>query len=427
MQQQGATTRTMEAAIKREVPGADARAALGEPAVKGGRVRKDIEALCAIENRVAGSLGEARAVKYVIDRLRASGIPPVTERFRFPATFSRTLVLHGALGLAASVLAYWLPFVGLLLAVLVTVSFWAEYTGRALILKRLLPKVESENVIGVIPPREAVKSRVVLTAHLDAAFTGLLFHPRFARLVAGNERFSIPLFLAPFLALAATITVALIRTFRGGGPVLDGIHIFMTLVVFIYLLIPLEWFLRGKPVQGAADDAAGVAVILAVAEWFSAAPLRHTEVTILFTGAEESHLGGMWAYIDKHLADFDRHNSYFIALDTIGAGRLCYGTQEGLLFPIPYGYRLRSLAQRVAGKDRRFAEMRPGPLKAHTDVHLTARRGYQSLALIGLGDDDIPPFYHWPDDTPENVDDRITDLARRFTLALLAEIDAGNV
>lgn len=390
-------------------------------------VREDIEALCAFENRVAGSLGEARAAKYVIDRLRSAGIPTQIERFRFPATFSRTLVLHASLGLAASVLAYWLPFVGLLLALLVTVSFWAEYTGRALILKRLLPRINSQNVIGVIAPRQEVTSRVVLTAHLDAALSGLLFHPRFARLYAAGEKFSLPVFLAPFLALAATITVALIRTFRGGGPVLDGIQIFMTFVIFIYFLIPLEWFLRGKPVQGAADDAAGVAVILAVAEQLSSSPLRNTEVTILFTGCEESHLGGMWAYIKKHLSSFQRDNSYFIALDTIGAGRLCYGTEEGLLFPIPYGYRLRSLAYRVANGDDAFVDLRPGPLKAHTDVHLTARRGYESLALIGLGDDDMPPFYHWPDDIPENVDDRITELARRFTLAMLDEIDAGNV
>ena len=160
----------MEAAVT-NMPRADEQAASYEPAAGGPertRVREDIEALCAIENRVAGSLGEARAAKYVIDRLRASGIPCLTESFRFPATFSRSLVLHAALGLAASVLAYWLPFVGLLLAALVTVSFWAEYTGRVMILKPLLSTVDSENVIGVIRPRETVANRVVLTAHLDA-------------------------------------------------------------------------------------------------------------------------------------------------------------------------------------------------------------------------------------------------------------------
>jgi acetylornithine deacetylase/succinyl-diaminopimelate desuccinylase-like protein len=185
---------------------------------------------------------------------------------------------------------------------------------------------------------------------------------------------------------------------------------------------PLGWAARGETVPGATDNASGVAVLLALAEELRQHPLEHTEVRFVATGCEEALEQGALDYITRHEAEFDRADTYYLALDTLGTGRIHYATGEGLAARVPADPQLVSLAAQVADE-------LPGPravpyaMTFCTDALPALVRGYKGMSIIALDEDGYADNYHWRTDTPEAVDPDALVRARDFTLALMRKLD----
>jgi hypothetical protein len=75
------------------------------------------------------------------------------------------------------------PLAGAALHALVAVSHALESLRKGLVLRRLRPRISSQNLLATRPARLA---RLVLIAHADAAFTDLVFTPELIR-VATRE------------------------------------------------------------------------------------------------------------------------------------------------------------------------------------------------------------------------------------------------
>jgi hypothetical protein len=379
--------------------------------------------------RPSAGTGERKAAAFVIDRLRHAGYEVELEPFEGLTTYSWTYApLYGALALAG-----WLgprrPALGALLGLGAFGAFLAESLGfEAVARLPFLPHDRSQNVVARLPLPEsssAPERRVILVAHLDSARSALVFQPR---LVRG--------FRATFVGLtAAMATVALGNLARWvQGPRREDPEALdrATQVAGSALLFPLAVLLQREAampvVAGANDNASGVAVVLAAAERLAAALQgaldQKAELWVVFTGCEESGLGGMQHFLAAHGHELDPASTLFINVDNVGAGMLTLVNQEGTLWPLLADSELLDAATRMALRRGLHFQTR-GYHAMPTDAQVPLARGYRALSVMAFDEHGALPNWHWPTDTPDAVDATTMESALDLLVRTVRRLAAG--
>ncbi len=167
-----------------------------------------------------------------------------------------------------------------------------------------------------------------------------------------------------------------------------------------------------RVVPGANDNLTGVAVLLSLARSLRDEPLPDTRVILLSTGSEESFMEGMQAYARRHFASLPTERTQVICVDTVGSPRLVALEGEGMVWMNEYPKDL--IAGAWAAAAELGIELVPDlRLRNATDGLIAHRAGYPTLVLGSVDELKIPTNYHWPTDTPENVDlSTVHDCAR---------------
>jgi hypothetical protein len=193
-------------------------------------------------------------------------------------------------------------------------------------------------------------------------------------------------------------------------------------LVLIYiqaLLIQRER--TGEFVAGANDNASGVGCALAVAEHFAASPLQHTELWTVLTGCEEVAANGAVEFLEAHRAQLG--DAFVLSPDNCGAGQPIYAVVDGMFFGHRASPTLVRLAEEIIAEHPNLA-IRPAPYRAsYTDGSAALVRGYQALSILGLNEQGVPPNWHWPTDTFENVDENAVNTAAQFLRLMIEKID----
>jgi hypothetical protein len=265
------------------------------------------------------------------------------------------------------------------------------------------------NVVAELGPEDAERT-IVFVAHHDAAHAGLVFHPaipRFAARVAPSaveEAKSSPPTMWGAVAgplLAAGGALAGSRSLRLAGAVLSG----------GYAAAMVDIGSRGV-VPGANDNLTGVAVLLSLARALAENPPDGARVVLLSTGSEESFMEGMQGYGRRHFAELPRERTRFVCIDTVGSPDLLVVPAEGMLRLHPYPEEMVSVVKACAeevGIDLHRGFM----FRNATDGLIPLKAGYPTATLGSVNELHVPDNYHWPTDTPENVDyARVADAAR---------------
>lgn len=361
--------------------------------------------------RQAGSEQEAQAQQILEEDLVAAGLRTELAPFRFSTNLYAVLALHGLLGCAGSVLlvaGQW-PAAALALHLLAGLSLGADVGRFAYLLRRLLPWRGSVNLIGKLPARGEPRLRVAVVGHIDAAFTGLLFHPKTIQLAAHKT----PPGPLRFLRKTMVIPVGALLILAGLDGVLlaGGDHLALRLVgaglsipVLLAFLFNAEIVLRHELVPGANDNLTACAALPVLARRL--APDKPDDVELLFisTGAEEAGTGGAYQLARAMRGVWATEQTVILVLDSLSGGDLRF-FEEGELYTIPIAPWLRALVEELAG-DPRFAEVRPLDIPAGaSDALPFLRHGFTALGL-GCADPVIgaPLHYHRPSDTPDNLD-----------------------
>jgi Peptidase family M28 len=305
------------------------------------RVRDDVRALAGIERRSA-SAGERRSAEWCARRLAEAGAVDVTiEPFRYQHSFGSAHALHFATA-----------------------------------------------ALGRLPARGERTRTLVLVAHHDAAHTGLMWHPALAG-AGASDRGRPPFSLLPELAMAAIALGP--RRARLAGRLLLALAAGLSLQVTC-----------GATVPGASDNATGVAAVLALVGRLVAERPPGLEVLAVLTGAEESGMGGMSAWLREARPRLDRESTLVLGLDTLGAGEPMVARAEGPLWRVRYAPEDLALADAAA----RRAGLRPPRrfrLGGWTDPALARIAGLRTISLLSLRGRGFTD-YHLPTDTPDRVD-----------------------
>jgi hypothetical protein len=358
-----------------------------------------VRELAAFE-RPSASDGERRAADWIASELREAGCRDVrVEEER----------AHGG---------YWWPLgllnVGALLAALIggrraaalagaaaaAAVFDDTGGGRLWFRRAAMPMRPTWNVVAEAGDPDARRTVVVMSHH-DAPHSGLVFHPALPRI--GMKLFprqheraepGLPILYGPFLGPVLLALWGLL-----GGRVLHAVGSLFTLGA----TAAMANIGASSVVPGANDNLSAVAVVVALAHSLLENPPPGVRVLLVSTGSEESFMEGMQAFGKRHFASLDPQTTEFVCLECVGSPELCVVEGEGMLRMRYYQSETRERLAR-AGLDAGIELTRGLRTVAATDALIALRAGYPTCLLGGVDETKFPSNYHWPSDTPDNLD-----------------------
>jgi hypothetical protein len=366
-----------------------------------------VKALAAdIGPRPAGSAAERQALDYAAARLQAWGYPVERLAARF-APLPRFFALYSLGGLALALGGWWLTRLPWLVIFLPVCIVALPQLARWLTPLRART-AQSENLLAYTPGLAGVPT-LILCAHVDSArasvFRGRLWRQLQSRTMYVALRVAVAVGALALLAgLGLTIPPALVWAVAGAGTVV-GVWWMLT-----ELLNQLAW--RGDYSPGAHDDASGVGVVLALAEYFARNPTGRVRLGFLFTGAEETGMHGAAAFAAGSKPD-DRTS--VLNFDMVGAGdRLCVVEGDGTLWPLRTDARLNArLHAAQPGLRRLWYTLRSG------DFLPFLRYGWRATSLQTSGSARAELGYHTAYDTLEVIEPAALEMAAQAVVRLV--------
>ncbi|MEZ0395920.1 MAG: M28 family peptidase [Anaerolineales bacterium] len=367
--------------------------------------------------RLPASLGEHRAAEYVADALRRLGLTEVTlQPYRGISSLGLPATIAALIGVLGFLVGWWAGTVGLWLGG--ALLFLSAYTIRNLLrtvppfFQALIARRTGYNVVANLPARQPARRQIFILAHLDANKQRFTFPPSVPALMKPMETGSVLLLLMAGLSfwLQALLPWSLFG-FQAAA-----------LAVLLVVLLGL-WADEFQPtVEGANDNASAIGVALALADRLRKEPLTHSEVTLLFTGCEEVGHHGLQAYLKQNRPPKD--NTYWIDLELVGAGRLCFATKHGVSYLTEYkpGEEILQLAQEVAQSNPSL-HVTGRPMLILEEVSTLRNHGYNAICLMGYNEQGYLPNWHRLSDTMENIEPATLECAASFTWELLQAID----
>ena len=417
---------------------------------------REIEGLVEVEGRWPGTDAERRAARHLEERLGERGRDAELEPTSVWPNWPLTHAIHALLGIAGSILSVYAPFPAAVLILFTAISTFGDLTGTFYIVRRLTGRRASQNVVS--RERGDKPGTLILSAHYDAARTGLLFSRRLTerRAVLGKlVRRPIGPFEAFFWSLMFILVLTLLRLLGIEAIPLTVLQFLFTVVLILSVPLLVDVQLS-QVVPGASDNASGVATVLRLADRYGG-DLDAFDVWVLLPGAEEALLLGMRSFVRKHRKELDASRTVFLNVDIVGNGTVRYMSKEGLVFAYPYHPTLVELCEEIAEDDEPEEEeeeeedeeredqgredndddndernrergggkygARPMVSRQATDALAARTAGFPAITITCRNALDYAPNYHQPSDTPENIDPEALERAFGFCSELIESID----
>jgi len=386
-----------------------------------------IRELCSFEGRGPGTDAERRAANMLAGRLRAIGRRAEIEPFFAHPEYAVVHLIHAAMGVAGSLLANVQPAAGFALVLLAAVSTYLDLNTRLYLVRSLLFRRISQNVVSP-GDRPGAPTRLVLMAHYDAARTGYIFSkaskrirrlPERTRLALGPFRLFFWLGLAPLLPILGARMAGFDPTW------LNALQAIPTIILIVagFLLIDIA---LSDIVPGAYDNASGVAAVLSAGQRLAADPPENLDLWIVLAGAEESFCEGSRAFVRARRKELDRATTVFVNVDSVSFGEVAYEISEGPVISLPLDRHLIELCRALSAAGQMARPIRHPLL----DDAMPARvRRFRAITLRTTDErGNLAPWYHTHEDVAERVDSEALGRATDFvvSLARLLDREAGR-
>ncbi|NNJ09655.1 M28 family peptidase [Chloroflexales bacterium ZM16-3] len=364
--------------------------------------------------RPAGHPAETRARTYIRKALEEMGFDEVkVQPFTTPDTWAYALGTPFALSLGGLLLGRLGRLgraVGAVLGAGAAYLTWRAASGLSQPLDRVATHRPSANLIARVPCTGRPRRTVVLIAHTDTN--------RHRDSFSDARKAALPATTTALIGLQAAGAVAEAVGARWMGRAIGAAQ-----VASIGALLSDE---SGPYVDGANDNASAVACLLGLGAALNAQPLEHTDVWLVFTGAEEVGLLGTHALLDEY-GDLLR-SAYFINFEMVGRGDLAYVSRHsGFSYLSGYAPDTDSVAliERTASANRHFG-IYGKDLMMLDEVAALRRRGHRGICLVGIDRDGWPANWHRDTDAIGNIQPEALERAARFTMATLQTLDGED-
>jgi hypothetical protein len=364
--------------------------------------------------------GERRAAEYCEKELRGAGLAPEVESFRS----ARSIFLPHLLASAAMLIAFAIyPLAGrvsaglaAVISLVALVSDLLELSFRDNILRRIVPKGPSQNVVTRIPPSREHKRDLVLIGHLDSQRTPIVFStPRWVAVYQSFTTIAFVLFVVQVLLYA-------IGAFTQWGWIwLASVPSAVAAILLAAMCIQAD---LTPFTVGANDNATAAGLLLALAERFKAQPLNNTRLWLVCTGCEEVQHYGAIDFFQRHASEL--HNPVSIAFEMLGCAGPAWLTSEGIIIPFKSDARLVALAEKLATDHPEWKAHAAQIKGGNTEMADALRVGIPAITIIGMGTKGEMAYWHQVEDTFDKMDPEVMGRALAFILAYLQEVDAAE-
>jgi hypothetical protein len=280
------------------------------------RVRQDLEVLKGVAHRYAGTEGEREMLSLVRSRL-PEGVKSRVESFVAYTSPGLIVGSHAFALLTFGLLGMRWPLPSALICALVTLSLVAEGTGRYSVLRRVLPKSASYNLVWRREEPNALGT-LILAVPLDIP----RWRPERPR---WPKRPLQVLFVA---AVVMTAVVALRALAEPWGRPTQGMY--GASLSVLAAAVGLGVFAHRRA-TGVHEDASGAAALLELIRRVEEHPIPQLDVWGVFTGCAFAYQNGMHAFLAMR-GDRLRRPVLVVALDDPGRPGLKAVVSEGPLF-----------------------------------------------------------------------------------------------
>jgi hypothetical protein len=305
---------------------------------------------------------------------------------------------------------------------------YLDLNTRLYLIRRLFFRRASQNVLSRGPLPDA-PARVILCAHYDAAQTGRMFEPRTVERAARIQArlpFPIGPFRLIFWSLASLLPILGARMAGVDAVWLSLIQLLPTLILIASVFLLVDVALSGV-VPGANDNASGVATALSLAGELDRDRPEHLDVWVLLAGGGWSLHEGMRSFVRAHRDQLPPDSTYFVLLDTVGAGHVRFEVATGWVVSLPMDRRLIEMGEALADADRQGEDRYGARALRHPGFPgdgIAARvRGYAATTIACANELDIVPGVHTAADVPDRLDPAALERAHAFALALVRLLD----
>ena len=327
------------------------------------RAYEHTRALCY--PRRVGTLGERRALRYLIREFRAAGLRTRRERFgvsHFPAEVGSRIIFAGCglLVLLGAWLATRYPLASALCWGAAAFLTNAPWRVQHFVSAAWPPRTSSANLLGTLPGApESAPARVVFLAHYDTK----------SQLLPTGVRVGLVTAATLLCALLAVLAVAALAF----PDVLPAARAWRLSWVVLALLAGLLANLTGNRSPGALDNGSAVGTLLELARCWRPDPAAPVEVVWVATGSEEVELDGARHLLETHASWWKDKPTLLVTLESVGAGVVVYLAGE------PGALRLARAA--AVDLDLPHAPLRV--LGAGMDHEPFAARGLPAVSILG--------------------------------------------
>jgi len=369
--------------------------------------------------RGSTTAGERRAAQYCEETLSGLGLEPKTE----PFMSARSIYLPHLLAAAAMLLAFAIyPIVGRVSAIaaaivslIALVSDLMELSFYDNLLRRVVPKGPSQNVVAKIPSSGEQKRDLILIGHMDSHRTPIVFSsPRWVAAYQAFTTIAFVLFVVQVLLYILGAITLWNWIWLASIPSAIGAVLLAAMCIQADLT-PFS--------AGANDNASAVGLVLALAERLKSQPLRNSQVWLVCTGCEEVQHYGAIDFFRRHKSDLQ--NPAAIALEMLGCAGPAWLTSEGIIIPFHSDARLVKLADDLAARHPEWKAHAAQVKGGNTEMADALRVGVPAITIVGMGTEGEMPYWHQVEDTFDKMDPEVMGRALSFVWAYMQEVDGA--
>jgi len=350
-------------------------------------------------------------------------------------------IRYGSLLVLISIIMYWLSLlvdidvlpldpiwsflfmiIGISLLVLSVSYFILEVMRYHETFDFLFPKRESENIVGIIEPKNEVKQSVIISAHHDSAYEFNLFYylKRLGQITIN-------------IGYGGVVIVFIVSIVKF---ILNLFNIYVDLVFLIFgilflILLPVigayMFFHTYNSVPGAFDNLSGVAIVLGVGKYLSEHKdefiPKNTRVYLISFAGEEAGLRGAKRYLRKHSEELKKENTKMVNIDSVADTKPIIFVDKEILVGATHDESIYTKLQEVAEKKHIDYKIGSLPFGA-TDAAAFSKEGIKATTISGLNlVDELAPYYHTRLDTPDVVKPEALGLVAEICVDYIKEID----
>ena len=376
--------------------------------------------------RVTGTALEKLAQEKLGAELEGLGFKLEWRKHWWTRSIYVGLMMHFGIAVVGTALFFRWPLAAAALHLFAALSYYLEAMRITLLLRGMFPRVQSQNLLATLPAKKAMRRRLVTVAHVDAAFTGILFNPRLLTLATKRPPKGFGWFHKQLGVGTVTVAVLGVLGLVSGLGVwtapgwLIGLLAIPSTLTF---LLNLDVSVRNTVVPGAADNLSGCTGSLELAHRLVNTLPDDVELVVVISGSEEAGTGGaqrLAQQLEKS-GEWKKDDTYVIGLDTLCNGTLRY-LEEGEMYAIAVPPKMLAAIEATNAVSEIKATKYVIPSGASDSLPFLVK-GWDTVCLscidpvIGAA-----RHYHSTSDTWSNIDERelesSIDYAEKFLRTL---------